>query len=251
MKRTIVFFLAYFSLAVTFAQYKETRKIANHHGISVATSLNAAYVESDRNEIVLESEKKNYLDLIITEIKNDVLTIRYKPNTSIRTSKPNKVTIYSNSKLKVLKATSSATLHVDAPITSSPVSIVANSSGKISARHIKADNMDIEVTSSGKFDSHILASTAVIEASSSGKISLAGKIDNSTIDMSSSASLDLEKVTIKNLVCKGSSSAKLDISTANTLKSNLSSSAKISYATQPTQILENKTSSSGRLVKKS
>jgi hypothetical protein len=234
MKKLSTLLLAFLLFSSVNAQHKEIRKVTSHHGISVATNLNVSYIE-----------------LIITEVKNGVLTIQYKPNTNINSLKQNKITVYSNSKLKSLKASSSARLVVDAPIASESISIVSTSSGNINARHIKANDLNIQVSSSANFDAHVDASKLNISASSSAKIFLAGKIEDSNIKMSSSAKLDLTQASVRNVVCDGSSSAKLNITTAQTLRSNLSSSANITYTKEPTQILENKTSSSGKLVKKS
>ncbi|HLS38014.1 MAG TPA: DUF2807 domain-containing protein [Sphingobacterium bovisgrunnientis] len=251
MKKLSTLLLAFLLFSSVNAQHKEIRKVTSHHGISVATNLNVSYIESNKNEIVIDCANKNHIELIITEVKNGVLTIQYKPNTNINSLKQNKITVYSNSKLKSLKASSSARLVVDAPIASESISIVSTSSGNINARHIKANDLNIQVSSSANFDAHVDASKLNISASSSAKIFLAGKIEDSNIKMSSSAKLDLTQASVRNVVCDGSSSAKLNITTAQTLRSNLSSSANITYTKEPTQILENKTSSSGKLIKKS
>jgi hypothetical protein len=250
MKKLSTLIIAFLLFHTVNAQHKVVRKVMSHHGISVATSLNVAYIESNRNEIVIDCENKNHIDLILTEVKNGVLTIKYKPNTKINSQKQNKVTVYANSKLKSLNSSSSARLAVDAPLSSEAVSIVSTSSGKINARHIKAKNLDIQVSSSANLDAHVDAIKLTVVASSSSKIFLAGKIEDSNIKMSSSAKLDLTQASVRNLVCDGSSSAKLHITTVHTLSSDLSSSANITYAKEPSQILQNRTSSSGRLVKK-
>lgn len=250
--KNIVFILLLASWSLTLqAQHKEVRKLHAHQGVSVATNLDVLYVLSNRNEIVLDCENKEHLNMIDTEVKNGVLRIQYKPNTKINSSRKNKVIVYSNSKLQSLKVTSNSNLKVEAPVEGNTINISASSSGKLFANKIKANTINVDLSSSAQLEASVSTANLNVNASSAGKMSLAGEAAVANIDMSSSARLDMDKLAIKDLVCKGSSSAKLDISTANTLKSNLSSSAKISYATQPTQILENKTSSSGRLVKKS
>ncbi|WP_159636976.1 GIN domain-containing protein [Sphingobacterium composti Ten et al. 2007 non Yoo et al. 2007] len=249
MKTVFASILAFLLFSSFQAQHTETRQIGAHQGISVATNLNVSYIESNKNEIVIDCANKNHIALIMTEVENGVLTIQYKPNTKINSLKQNKITVYSNSKLKYLKASSSARLAVDSPISSESVSIVSTSSGKINARHIKAKDLDIQISSSANFDAHIDVSKLMITASSSAKIFLAGKIEDSNIKMSSSAKLDLTQASVRNLVCEGSSSAKLNIMTAQTLSSILSSSANITYEKEPAEILQNKTSSSGKLIK--
>ena len=250
MKKIITLLFICLSISNLQAQYKEVRKAAAHHGVSTATSLNVVYIESDRNEIVLESEKKEHLDKILSEVKNGILYIQYKSNTKITTKKANKVTIYSNSKLQSLKASSSSRLHIEAPIHASSVAINSSSSANISVRHLSATSLNIDINSSGSLDAHVKTSKAFINASSSSKVLLAGQINEANVKMSSSAKIDLAKAKVNDVICDGSSSASLNIENLSTLRSDLSSSASISYS-KIDQILQNKNSSSGRLIKKS
>ena len=103
MKKLITVILVCLLSSNLKAQHTETRKIVSHQGISVATNLNVAYIESNKNEIIVDCENKNHINLILTEVKNGILTIQYKPNTKINSRNQNKITVYSNSKLKYQK----------------------------------------------------------------------------------------------------------------------------------------------------
>lgn len=233
------------------AQHQEIRKLKSHQGISVATNLDVLYVLSDRNEIVLDCANKEHIALINTDVKNGILQIQYEPNSRIRSSKKNKVVVYSNHKLNTLKVSSSGNLKVEAPVQANTVHINSSSSGKLYADKIKANTINVNLSSSGQLQASIASANLNIQASSSGKINLTGETSIANVNMSSSALLELSRLTIKDLVCKGSSSARLNMLTAQTIKSNLSSSSTVTYSKAPGTILENRASSNGKLMKKS
>ena len=234
-----------------YGQHKEVRKLSSHQSISVATSLDVLYIPSNRNEIVLDCANRDHLQLILTDVKDGNLQIQYKPNSSVKSSKQNKVIIYSNYKVHTVKVSSSSKLRLESEINANTVNITTNSSGKFYADRIKANTINLDLSSSGQLEAAIATKTLNIAASSSGKGILKGEAVSANVNMSSSAKLDLDNVTISSLSCDGSSSARLQINTAKTLKSKLSSSATLSYSKEPAKIVENKTSSSGRLLKKS
>lgn len=232
------------------AQHKETRKLGNHDAISVTTGLVVEYINSSKNEAVISCENKEHINLIITEIKNGVLEIRYKSNSKVSTQKANTVTIYSNANLKKAKASSSGKLIIKDAINVSTFELSASSSGNIITNNIKADLVKINSSSSAKIETNILAKTLKIDASSSSKINVSGSAADVSVDMSSSANVELTKTNIGTLDVEGNSSATLLIKTASSLNCELSSSAKVLYNDAPSNIIKNKISSGGKLMKK-
>ena len=211
MKNIIAIVFLCFGITSVLAQHKEERRIKLFNGISTATNLDVVYVLSDKNEIVVDCEKKEHLNLILTEVKNNVLTIRYKPNSSIRTHKPNKVIVYANSKLNSIKVSSGSNLNIQSEVESPKLKIETTSSGKLNVKNIQANLVELNVSSSADVVAAIIANKINLKASSSGKLSLSGKINAANIDMNSSAKLDLTKCILKDVICVGNSSAKLNL----------------------------------------
>ncbi|MCI0922254.1 GIN domain-containing protein [Sphingobacterium rhinopitheci] len=250
MRNLIALFILFVSAHNSYAQYNETRSISQHNEISVATGIQVEYIKSNKNNVTIECENKLHLKLVVTEVSNGKLTIKYKSNSNIRARKPTRVTVYSNYSLEKAQVSSSGHLTLKDPINATSFELDASSAGKIVTNIIKANTIDIDASSSGSIEGTINAKNVELEAANSAKITLAGVASNIDIDMRSSAKIDLSKTKIDALALDGSSSAQLTINTAISLDSNLSSSAKIYYTKIPNNIIENKTSSGGRMVQK-
>lgn len=250
MKKIITLLILITSINSSYAQYSETRNIARHNEISVTTGIQVEYIKSNKNEIRVECENKTHLNLVITEIQNGKLTIKYKPNSNIKTQKPTKVTVYSNYSLEKAKVSASGQLTLKDPINAPSFELESSSSGKLVTNIIKANTIEIDASSSGSIETIINAKNVKLESSSSAKTMIAGVASNIVIEMSSSSKIDLSKTKIDTLEVDGSSSAQLTINTAISLKSDLSSGAKLYYLQAPKNIIENKTSSGGKLVQK-
>ncbi|TDS11662.1 GIN domain-containing protein [Sphingobacterium paludis] len=237
---TLVFIL---SMMLARGQHKETRSIPSLKGITVSSSIKATYVQSNRNEVVVDVEERGHLNKLQTGVEHGTLIIRYAPNSNIRTRQANRVTIYTSSlSLEKIKVTSSAELHIEAPIKSSKAQIEVNSSGKLYASHLVADNASIKTSSSGRFDAKITAASVTIDASSSAKINLLGSASSASIAISSSAEANLSKLKIKHAVVEASSSAKATVDVRDNLAAKASSSGKIIYVEKPSRLTVDKSS---------
>lgn len=187
-------------------------------------------------------------DLLITQIETNKLTIRFKPNSRVKTKSLSKITILSSYPLEEAKVSSSATLNIKDPIQATTFELEASSSGRLLVNQIKANKIDLDVSSSGKIEVSLITNKLEIEASSSGKAIISGNAEDVSIDMSSSSNINLNDTQIKNLEIDGSTSAKAYINTVVNLRSDLSTSAKVFYNKTPTNIIKNKTSTSGKLL---
>ena len=232
------------------AQFKTTRKVSAHSSIVAATGIVVEYINSNKNELIIETEKKEFIELISTDVKNGQLEIRYKPNSKINSKKASTVKVYSNSVLQEAKASSSATLILKDPINTRSIKLDAHASGSLATNEIQASIVKIACSSSAKMNTTVDANQLTINVSSSSKVTGAGKAENVNVNMSSSSTTNLENLNIDNLTINGSSSSKLFFYTANTLSSALSSSAQVYYTKAPNKITKNIMSSSGRLSQK-
>ncbi|QBQ40852.1 DUF2807 domain-containing protein [Sphingobacterium psychroaquaticum] len=231
------------------AQHKQTRKISTPSGVSVATSLQTEYIRSNRNEVIVEAEDAKHLEQIETVVKDNVLYIRYKRNTTNVGRKNNRITVYASTDLKSIEVSSSGSLTINDPIQTNSLDIDVSSSGKLQAGRIQAAKASIDIGSSGRFTGAIRAQHLEIDASSSGKLTLTGEADQVSVDMSSSANLDLSGLKAKSVQVDGSSSAYLSIQATESIRGDVSSSAKIEHIGTPKTISVSK-SSSGRVTQK-
>lgn len=53
--------LAFVIFNTCYGQFKEVRPLNKHNKIYVATGVNVEYIKSNKNEIIIETEKKNWL----------------------------------------------------------------------------------------------------------------------------------------------------------------------------------------------
>lgn len=248
MKRLLTIALIAVS-ALAYGQHSETRKISSPKGITVSSSIEAKYIVSNRNEVVVETGNKDHLDKLETVVENGILHIRYKSNTHIRTQKTSRVTVYSSGKLQYVKVSSSASLLVEGEQKVPQIEVSVNSSGKLLASSIVAEKAKIDISSSGRFDAKLTTTDLDIEASSSSRLILAGSANNATLDISSSANLDLSALKIKNITVDASSSSQATVQVSGNLNADVSSSGKVYYIGKP-QNLNVEKSSSGQVVQK-
>ncbi len=248
MKRLLTLALIAAS-TLTYGQHSQTRKIASPNGIAVSRSIQAKYIVSNRNEVVVEVENQDHLDKLETVVKGGTLHIRYKSNVNIRTQKPNRVTVYSTAKLQQINVSSSASLHIESEIKVPQILVTVNSSGKLLASTIIAEHATIDLSSSGRFDAHITTSKLTIDGSSSAKLVLAGSANEADLDISSSANIDLAALKLKRATVDASSSSKATVQVSENLTADVSSSAKVYYIGKPQNLTVNK-SSSGQVLQK-
>ncbi|MFD2970279.1 head GIN domain-containing protein [Sphingobacterium bambusae] len=231
------------SSVIAQAQHKETRKVGSFKGVAVSSSIEATYVHSNRNEVVLDAEDADHLKKLETVVEGGVLVIGYRSNSNIRTRRANRVTIYStSSSLQRIKVTSSASLRVEAPLKASKISIDVNSSGKLFVADLVTEVAELDASSSGRFDAKITADALTVEASSSAKLNLMGSAKSATIDISSSAQVNMAEFKIKNAVVDASSSAQATVQVSDKLVADASSSGKITYIGKPASVQTDKSS---------
>ncbi|KGE16171.1 GIN domain-containing protein [Sphingobacterium deserti] len=238
---TIVFIL---SGMLVQAQHKESRRIANIKGIAVSSGIEATYVQSNRNEIIVEVEDPTHLKKLETVVENGTLIIRYKSNSNVRTRGTNRVTVYtSSSSLQRLKVTSSASLRVEPSIKTAAILVEISSSGKLYVANLATDKATIDASSSGQLNANMAATSLTINLSSSAQLHLLGSAKSATIAVSSSAQADLSEFEIKQAVVEVSSSAKAIVKVEEKLIADASSSGKIVYIGSPRSLTTDKSSS--------
>ncbi|MBE8715027.1 GIN domain-containing protein [Sphingobacterium hungaricum] len=242
MKTTLTLLVLFISTTL-FAQ--QTRKVGHFSGIMVATSIQADYIHSDKNEVVVSADNADHLKYVKTEVVNGTLEIRIENNQgkSIRNVR---AVVYGPNKLKNISVSSSARLTIAPLVESSNVSLSVNSSGTLTA-NVKASNLAVDVSSSANLKATVQVSDLACKVSSSADAVIRGSAQNTTIESSSSGTADLSGLKTKNATIYASSSSDASISVSDAITAKASSSARIVYTGNPkTKTVD--TSSSGKVV---
>lgn len=243
---TLVLFLA--SITYSQAQSKETRKISSFSGISVSSGIQAKYVKSPKNEIVVDVSRADILPKIETVVKDGTLLIRVKRNSDLRNTNSLKVTVYSNSVMNNISLSSAGSLEILDPIDVANFSADISSAGKLNTGRVTANRTTINLSSSGKMNGDLKSEKLSINASSSGEVSLSGMSKELSVNMSSAGKVFLNKFKTSTLKVDGSSGASLQVEVINSIDANVSSGAKVVYTGNPKTKEINK-SSGGSVTK--
>lgn len=227
---------------LTYAQHKETRKIGQFNGISVSQGIRAEFVQSNRNEVVVDVSKADLLAKIETKVSNNTLVIRVKPNSKIYNAKNLSVTVYSNARLQQVSASSAGKLTSTAAIHTENFKADASSSGSIALGKIESRTATIHASSAGKVQGQLRVKELQIDASSSGSVDLQGSATNAKINASSSGSALLDDLSVSNVNVGASSGASVHIDVKNSIVANASSGGDIKYSGNPSKTDFNRSS---------
>lgn len=232
MKITLtVIMLAFITMA--HAQHHETRKIGNISGISVASGIQAKFIKSSKNEVVVDVSRQDLLDKIETDVRGGNLKIQVKRGSNIRNANTLKVTVYSNSTINSIAISSAGSLEILDPISVNNFNADLSSSGKLKTGKVEATSSEINLSSAGKMTGELKTEKLAINASSSGELTLSGLAKHTTVNMSSNGKAFLQNLKTTNLTVNGSSGAGLKINVSNELNANVSSGAKVEYSGNP------------------
>ncbi len=232
MKITLtVIMLAFITMA--HAQHHETRKIGNISGISVASGIQAKFIKSSKNEVVVDVSRQDLLDKIETDVRGGNLKIQVKRGSNIRNANTLKVTVYSNSTINSIAISSAGSLEILDPISVNNFNADLSSSGKLKTGKVEATSSEINLSSAGKMSGELKTEKLAINASSSGELTLSGLAKQTTVNMSSNGKAFLQNLKTTNLTVNGSSGAALKINVSNELNANVSSGAKVEYSGNP------------------
>tara|TARA_R110000868_G_scaffold121034_3_gene321196 strand:+ start:94596 stop:95330 length:735 start_codon:yes stop_codon:yes gene_type:complete len=173
--------------------------------ISSSEGLEVYVTQADEFKITVEADE-NIIDLIGTDINNDVLKIHAIKNIGNATKK-----VYvSLPQISELKSSSGSHLKTENTITSRKLNI-DSSSGSILYAEITSDNVDID-------------------ASSGANITLAGTAGHTSIDASSGSNINANKLQSKFCDAEASSGANIAIEVSESLTADASSGGNISYS---------------------
>jgi hypothetical protein len=200
---------------------EQTREVNEDFTIIAASEgLNVFVTQAEEFRIKVEADE-NIIDLIGTDIQNNILKIHTIKNIgnatkNIYVSLPN---------INSLKSSSGAQLKTETEI-NAPELIIDASSGALISANITTDDISID-------------------ASSGANITLSGKARNSTIDASSGAYINASELKTAISKAQASSGANVNLNVAESLHADASSGGNISYSGKA--ILSSKKSVAGNI----
>lgn len=265
MTKIILTLTTFLVSLITFAQVSENRAIANFSKLDVSNAIEVFYTVSDTRSIKIETDEKEKLECIKTEIEDGTLKLyvdakKYKKEGNNRKRSKGKgvrwvngveftllrITVFGPN-LNAIKVSTSSNLKFQNTNKSSNLEIKTNASGSITGM-FECDNAQIAISSSGLINASINTSTISIDASSSGLVVLKGKAKKGTIKSSSSASCKLNDFEVQEATIEATSSSSVKVSVSSVLMAKATSSGSIHYYGNPSVTKEE--GSSGSVIQK-
>lgn len=269
MKKYITFVLIFIALIIN-AQIQETRNISSFDKISGSTGVNISYHLSNSPKIIVDTDKKENLNYIITEVKNNVLQlyIDNKEKRNINISKVN-IAVYGPS-INSIKMSSGAQLKFNNKMNSNDLEIHSSSgsitnlgelftskninihlsSGSQLKGNVFSDSTTATISSGASWKSDINSKDLIINGSSGSNVVLNGKTNLLDVKASSAFNCDLFDLKVLEANFKASSSATINSWVIDKFSAESSSSSKITIKGDPkaTSIKKDK---SGKVKNKS
>ena len=200
-------------------------------GISVSSGIDLYLTQGNEEAVAVSASEQKHLDRLITEVVNGTLKIYYD-NKGVTWKSGGKANLKAYVSFKTLKK-----LYVSAG-----ADVIVNGS-------IKADKLDMQVTSGAEFTGAINAKELVAEVNSGAAMKVTGGADKFTINVSSGADFKGYDFAVDYCDAKASSGGAVHITINKELVAKASSGGDIHY--KGAGLISDIHTSSGGTVKKS
>lgn len=214
-----------FILFTGFGQESQVRSVGSFTGVKVGEAIDVYLKKGDKESVRVEVTGTSASN-VLTEVSGSYLRIQMKDGRYRNRNVKVYVTYVS---IEKIRASSAANV--------------------FSEGTIKANSMEISVSSAATIEISIEAGFASIDASSAGDIVLEGKAKSLEIDVSSAGEVDAYALESESVRANASSAGSAKISVSKELSAQASSGGSIRYRGSPAKT--NTNSSSGGSVKKS
>lgn len=187
----------------------QTRDVGNFNSVYSSTSVNVTLVKASSPSIEY-TMKKGISKHLITEVKNGTLYVKTKSSTGNRGNNNTKadVTVYYTD-IEEIRASAGCTVKSD--------------------NTIKANTMEIEVSSGSTAVLDVEANRVEVEATSGSTLKLKGQAQKGNFEANSGATLNASRFVTEDAIVEASSGASLSIHVDESLEAVASSGASISY----------------------
>ena len=202
---SIIFLIALASISTSIAQNAETRSLGSFSEVSVGEAISLTLVPGNKNEAMIKTENID-LDEVELEINGDKLKIGLSGNR------------YRN---------------IDVDITLTYKSIegiyVSSAADVVTKGAIKADRLDISVSSAGDAELEVDANEVDIDVSSSGTLTLTGKSTSQRVEVSSAGDYHGYDLLCEDVYAKASSAGSARVNASKQIEAKASSAGSVKY----------------------
>ncbi|MDH5380232.1 MAG: DUF2807 domain-containing protein [Cyclobacteriaceae bacterium] len=225
--KKLVYLVGALAFLVTFsvsAFQKEKRDVGSFNGVSIGVGGTVYIKIGNTTSVELEGDE---LDKIETEVEGKTLKIRREKSWGSWNS--DDLTIYiTTPELNAIKLSGSSKVIVESLV--------------------KAENMDISISGSGKIESKLNVESLDISISGSGKIELSGNANETEISISGSGKVEAEELATEIVKTRISGSGSIYITVNKEIDAKVSGSGDIYYKGNPGTVNIH-SSGSGRIKK--
>ena len=177
--------------------------------VKVSTGIDLYLTQGNNVSVTVEADD-NIIDLLITEVKGDVLHVHFDKNIGRVESKKVYLTMPD---IKSLKASSGADI--------------------VTKSKIKADKLNISASSGADIEAELEVNELICKSSSGSDIDLRGKSNKATVQASSGSEINASELIVNHVIAESSSGADITITANESLTADASSGADIRYKGSP------------------
>jgi len=226
MRKILILLLLFSVMLTSWAQQTEVRQVGSFSGVKSGEAIDVYLKKGDKEGVKIEVTNVK-LSEVLTEVSGSYLKIHMRSGTNRNRSTVKVYVTYVN--LNKISASSASNV--------------------FSEGMIKADLMDISVSSAAQIEIQIETDNLMVDASSAGDIVLEGKAKSLEVEASSAGDIDAYNLESERVEARASSGGSVKINVTKELDAQASSGGSIRYRGNPMKT--NSDSSSGGSVKKS
>ncbi|MBK8846564.1 MAG: DUF2807 domain-containing protein [Bacteroidetes bacterium] len=202
----------------------QKREVGSFCGVSSSSGINVTLKNGKENMVSVTADD-NILNLIITEVKDNRLIIKYKNNVNMKQSKACEVIV-------VMKEV---------------CDLSASSGSKIKSTDTFSGNkIELNTSSGASIKVGLNANEISCSSSSGSAITLTGTADKMTANVSSNGEIKAGSMTISDVEAEASSGGEIDVNVNRSIVARASSGGEITYSGNP-QTVDKKSSSGGQI----
>jgi len=207
------------------AQKTEDRPVGTFSSISMGISGDIYISQGTAPKLTVEAEDE-IIGLIVTEVKNDELKIRFSQN-RVRSKMPIRIWVTAV-EIDGLYLSGSGNMITETGIKTKEIELKLSGSGNINVKDLSCDEVDAAISGSGNID-------------------VAGTADEMTIAISGSGNCNADELQTKETDVKISGSGDCKVNASKEVSVAVSGSGSVFYAGNP--IIDASISGSGRIKK--
>lgn len=204
-----------------------TRTVNSFDKINVSGSFDVTLVKGKEGAITIKASE-NLMEVIVTEVVDGTLKIKFKKGVNIRNSK---------------------TIHITVSYESVEGVSLAGSGDIHSEGTLNAENLDLSLSGSGSFKLGVASTNLSSSIAGSGNMNLNGKTDVFSCGISGSGNINSSELTANIVNAKISGSGNIKVNAINEINAKTSGSGNVMYTGNPTIVKAN-SSGSGSIHQK-